>query len=112
MKNTCPAASAAISAKTIPTDAHIDPARSASEATDDLRHLHHRLIMDLDEERQFWRSELVREHERLRLLKSLSPAHVLAKYRRAEQALAREYSGRPISSTKTFVEEAGEARSN
>ncbi len=91
------AASLPISAHTSPMGAPVGPARSVDEATDDLRHLHHRLIMDLDEERQFWRNELFKEHERLQLLQSLCPADVLVKYNNA---------------LSTFAEEPGGARSN
>lgn len=80
-----PAASLAVSPN-VPIGAPVGPARSIREATDDLRHLHHRVIMDLEEERQYWRNELFKEHRRLERLKSLCPADVLARYAKAEQA--------------------------
>ena len=97
MKTTSHAAAAAISGQVGPIGAAVGPARSVTEATDDLRHLHHQLIMDLDEERQFWRNELFKEHQRLQLLQSLCPAHVLAKYHEAEHTLGSDYSAHSIS---------------
>lgn len=89
MKTTCPPPATALSGQAGLVGATVGPARSITEATDDLRHLHHQLIMDLDEERQFWRNELFKEHQRLQLLQSLCPANVLTKYHEAEAGLGK-----------------------